>query len=266
MAHLSGKTGNVYANSLVVEDCEDAWNEGGEDAGSTPSTTAGKVGTNAARSTTVTVGASALLMSEVISVDLTTYDAMVFWFRSSLTFSAGDMALLIDDTANCASPIEVLSFPTYGTANVFQRVLIRLATPASLGSIISIGLRQVTDLADGTFDIDDVRAVQIVDGAKDWTVDYTGDTAEVTDYQSLGTKEYVAGPTGWTASFESVKDGIPLGFNTEVVLGFEEGGTVGNSWIGNGIINGLSPSAPIDGVVAYSYTVIGASELEAAVS
>lgn len=267
MAHLHGLGGQVYANSTVIEDCEDAWNEGGEDAGSTTSTTAGKVGTNAARSTTVGVGTTALLMSEAISsTNYSDYDAVVFYFRSSLTFSAGDMALLLDDTAICASPIETLLFPAYGTADVWQRVLIRLADAANLTTIISVGLRQVTDLADGTFDMDDVRAVKLVDGMREWSITYTGDTAEVTDFQSSGTKEYIAGPTGWTATFSGFKDSAPLGFNSEVVLAFEEGSTVGNSWTGNAIIDSLAPATPVDGVVSYTYGATGTGDLQIAVS
>ncbi len=265
MAHLHGKTGNVYADSLVIEDGEDAWTASG--AGRTASTTTGKVGTNAARLTTVTIGATTDLMYEDFSsVNLTDYDALLFWFRSSVTSTVGQLQILLDDTSAIASPLESMNMPAYGTADTWQRMLVQFATPANLTAIISVGLTQIADLADGTFDLDDVRAVKIVDGAKDWSITYTGDVAEVTDYQSLGVKEYIAGPTGFTATWESIKDGAPLGFNSEVVLGFEEGTTVGQSWLGNAVIDGITPSVPIDGVVTYAYSATGTGDLESAVA
>ena len=119
MAHASGINGAVYSNNTLVEDCEDAWNEQ-VIGGCTSSTTTGKVGTNAARVTTVGIGATTVLESEVIALDLTAYDAVMFWARSSLSPSAGNLELLLDDTADCASPLENLDLPGLTAATWFM--------------------------------------------------------------------------------------------------------------------------------------------------
>ena len=259
MAHISGKAGHVYGGALLVEDCEDVWVAGSVE--SAMSVVAGKVGTYAARDTTTALGAAALMMTEIIAKDLTTYDGVYFWFRSSLTTAAGDIALLLDDTAACATPIEILSLPAL-TAATWKQCFVRLATPGSDGSLISVGLRQVTNLDDGTFDIDDVEALAELDGMKSWTIDYTADTLETTDFGSAGVKEYIIGGSGWTGSFEGLKDGAPLGIGAEVYLTLGESSTASQNWIGKVIITGAHPNTSSDGIVTYSYDYQGTGAIQ----
>ena len=264
MAHIHGKGGDVYGTAIVVDDCEDSWAEGGADAGSTPSTTAGKVGTNAARATTVAVGSSAILMNEVVaSTDYSTYACAVFWARSSVaSIAAGDLQLRVDDTAQTASPLESLDFGSMATASTWYRHLKKFTTPAALTAIISIGLGQVTDLADGTFDIDDVRFLKQVAGINTWSLSYTGEAVETTDFADNGVKTYIAGASGWSGSFSGYKDGAPLGINTEVVMAFQESTATGGSYIGNVLITDQSADVSSDGVITYSYTFQGTGDLQ----
>ena len=259
MAKVSGKAGHVYGGALLIEDCEDVWVAG--TGASSISTITGKVGTNAVRDTTTTLGAAALMMTEVIAKDLTAYDGVYFWFRSSVTAAAGDIALLLDDTALCASPIEILSLPAL-TAATWRQCFVRLATPASDGSLISVGTRQVTDLADGTFDIDDVEALAELDGLKSWTIDYTADVLETTDFADAGVKAYIIGGSGWSGSFEGFKDGAPLGIGSEVYLVLGESSTASQNWIGKVIVTGAHPNVAMDGIVTYGYDFQGTGALE----
>ncbi len=260
MAHISGKTGHVYGGALLVEDCEDVWVAG--TGASSISTITGKVGTNAVRDTTTTLGASALMMTEVIAPGtLVSYDGVYFWFRSSVTTAAGDIALLLDDTALCASPIEILNLPAL-TATTWKQCFVRFADPTLLGAIISVGTRQVTDLADGTFDIDDVEALAELDGMKSWTLDYTADTLEATDFGDAGVKSYIIGGSGWSGSFEGLKDGVPLGIGGEVYLTLGESSTASQNWIGKAIITGAHPNTSADGIVTYSYDFQGTGAVE----
>ena len=260
MAHISGKAGHVYSSALLLEDCEDVWVAG--TGASTISVVTGKVGTYCVRDTTVTLGAAALMMTEIIAPGtLVAYDGAYFWFRSSVTAAAGDLALLLDDTALCATPLEVLSLPAL-TAATWKQCFVRFADPTLLGSIISVGLRQVTDLADGTFDIDDVEALAELDGMKSWTLDYTADTLETTDFGSAGAKEYIIGGSGWSGSFEGFKDGVPLGIGSEVYLVLGESATASQNWIGKVIITGAHPATSADGIVTYAYDYQGTGALE----
>ncbi len=259
MAHIAGKNGHVYSGALLIEDCEDVWVAG--DGASSISTITGKVGTYAVRDTTTTLGAAALMMTEIISKDLTAYDGVFFWFRSSVNAAAGDLALLLDDTASCASAIEILSLPAL-TAATWKQCFVRLATPASDGSLISVGMRQVTDLADGTFDIDDIEALAEQDGIKSWTLDYTADTLETTDFADAGVKSYLIGGSGWSGSFEGFKDGVPIGIGSEVYLTLGESATASQNWIGKAVVSGAHATTGADGIVWYSYDYQGTGDLQ----
>lgn len=259
MAALSGKSGRVYAAPLVIDDGEDTWAETVV-GGVALSTVTGKVG-NAARATTTGIGATTLLMSEAITKDLTAYDAVVGYFRASVSTSTGDLHLQLDDTASCASPIEDLSIPAL-SANTWRLCCMRLATPASLGSIISVGLYQNTDLADGTFDVDDVYAVAEVDGIKSWTVNYKQSVGNSTDFQSDGVTEYTPTITDWSGSFSGDKDGAPLAMGSAVYAAFGESKTSTQNWVGQIIITGVTPKTAYDGLVTYDYTFVGTGHLE----
>lgn len=260
MAHVAGKGGGVYSGALLIEDCEDAWNEHTE-SGCTPSTTTGKVGTNAARVTTVAVVADKLLMSEVISKNLTAYDAVRWWARSSLTTTVNDLKLQLDDTAECATPLENLVQPAL-TADSWKQCFDMLADPSLLASLISVGLYQDVDLADGTFDTDDVQALAEVDGIRAWSLDYVVEVLEVTDFADDGVRNYIASISGWSGSFEGIKDGAPLTIGTEVYLLLGESNTDGQGWLGKAIITAVHPVTSHDTLVAYSYDFQGVDALE----
>lgn len=260
MAHVSGKNGAVYGNSLLIEDCEDAWNEHAE-GGCTSATTTGKVGTYAARVTTVTVGADVVMMSEVITKDLTAYDVVICWARNSVGTAITDLKLLLDDTAECASPLETLALPAL-TANIWKQCFMKLSTPASLGSLISVGLYQDVDLGDGTFDIDDVRALAEIDGIREWSLDYTVDMLETTDFADSGVASYIPGVSRWSGTFSGLKDGTPMSIGSEVYLVLGETDTAYQGWMGKVIVSSVRPGVTHDGLVEYVYDFTGTGALE----
>lgn len=258
MPALSGKTGHIYINSLVIDDCNDTWNEQ-VIGGVALSTTAGKDG-NAARATTTGVGIS-ILMSEVISVDLSAYKTIMAWVRSSVATSVGDLQLLLDDTANCASPLETLNIPAL-LANTWTRVLLHLSNPAALTALISIGLKQAVDLVDGTFDIDDVRALKSAPGMNQWNLNYKTGTEDATDFDSGGNEEHISTITGWSGAIEGLKKDVPLSIGQQVWLSLSESTTAGQAWNGQAIITDVEPSVAAKGLVGYKYSFIGTGELQ----
>jgi hypothetical protein len=259
MSHISGKLGNVYANALVLEDCEDVWVQGTADT--TVSNVAGKVGVNCVRGTTVTVGATTLLMTEDFApVDITTYDGIYFWIRSSVLTAADDLNFLLDETAACGSADETFAIPICAAA-VWRQCFFRMVAPSALNALVSVGLYQKANLADGTFDIDDVEALKDVAGIKSWSLDYTADLLESTDFADVGAKSYIVGSTTWQGSFEGYKDGVPLSIGSEVTLVLGESTTAGNNWMGKAVITGCHPAATFDGIVTYSYDFFGTNIL-----
>jgi hypothetical protein len=264
MSHYAGKNGNVYTGSLLVEDCEDAWNES-VDGSVTASLDAAdfKVGAGSAKFVTVTAGATTLLATEAITKDLTGYDILYQWIKCSINTAAGDLEIHLDNTGSCASPLETLAVPALA-AGVWTRIAMKLVTPASLGSLISIGLYQKVNLADCSIWLDDIRAVAMVDGIKAWSMDYVVEMLETTDFGSAGVREYIAAGSGWSGTFEGLKDGVPLGIGSEVVLVLSETNTSGQCWIGDAFITGVHPAVSSDGIVEYSYDFQGTGALQIA--
>jgi len=108
-------------------------------------------------------------------------------------------------------------------------------------------------------DVDDGSSVT---GAKNWTVSYDGDVVETTDYADAGVKAYIAGGTGWTATYEVNKDGAPPhAMHSSNSYTFKESATANQTWVGTGIVTNIGSSAPIDGLVVYTYSVQGSGAL-----
>jgi hypothetical protein len=89
------------------------------------------------------------------SLDATGYTHLEFWVYSTVAAAAGDFQILLDDTASCASPVETLDVPAL-TARTWQRVTVALANPELDSALISVGLKQVTDIGATYISLDDI--------------------------------------------------------------------------------------------------------------
>jgi len=95
-------------------------------------------------------------------------------------------------------------------------------------------------------------------GIKSWTLDYTVDVLETTDFADAGVKTYVMGCSGWSGTFEGLKEGAPVWpSDTAITLTLEESSTGTQQWIGSAFITGCSATTAMDGIVSYSYTFQG---------
>ena len=86
--------------------------------------------------------------------------------KSTVATSAGNLKLLLDDSASCASPIETLSIPAL-SADTWTFVRMTLANPETDTAIISVGLEYDSDLGACTVWIDDIVAV--ANDTAEWT-------------------------------------------------------------------------------------------------
>lgn len=154
--------------SLELSDCETAWDEQvveGVTQGTGAKATNESTGSYSTQITTVGVGANTILASKAITAkNLSTrtgytgaYNMLRLWIKSSINTSAGDLQILLDSHANCASPSETLDVPAL-VAGVWQEVVIELVNAATDTAIISVGIKQVADLADCVINIDRVAA------------------------------------------------------------------------------------------------------------
>ena len=107
-----------------------------------------------------------------------------------------------------------------------------------------------------------VDAASDVTGVKSWTLDYTADTLETTDFADAGVKTYVIGGSGWSGSFEGLKDGAPLGLaGASVAIALKETQTSTQKWTGSAFITGIHANTSNDGIVTYSYDFQGTGAL-----
>lgn len=95
---------------------------------------------------------------DITAIDLSSYTHVEWWARCSKTTTAGDLKLLLDDTAGSTSPIELLPFPVL-TADTWQLCRVALAKADEDTAIISVGIEDDADIGAETVWIDDVRAV-----------------------------------------------------------------------------------------------------------
>ena len=262
MAHESGKNGGVYGNSLVIHACQVAWNDF-NGAGCAASTTTGKVGALCSRITTTAVGATTLMAAEDVALDLSTYEAAIWWGRSSVITALGDLHIHISETADCAAVDESLDWPVMAAATWKQCFGLFTGATTTRDVTVSVGLTQVVDLADATFDVDDFRAVSEILGIKSWSLEYTASMLDVTDFANSGVSAFIPGITEWHGSFEGYKEGVPMAIGAEVYLVLGETSVGTQVWLGKAIITNARPNVDHDGLVSYSYDFQGTGSLQA---
>uniref|UniRef100_A0A6M3KJB4 Putative tail protein n=2 Tax=viral metagenome TaxID=1070528 RepID=A0A6M3KJB4_9ZZZZ len=108
-----------------------------------------------------------------------------------------------------------------------------------------------------------VNTGSVVAGIKSWTLDYTSDALETTDFADAGVKSYIVGGRGWSGSFEGYKEGqeqiLTVIATSPVTLSLYEDATY--FWTGSAIITGVHSSVAHDGIVSVSYDFVGIAAL-----
>lgn len=105
-----------------------------------------------------------------------------------------------------------------------------------------------------------------VAGVRSWTLDYTVDMLDTTDFVDGGTTPYprtfLPGLSTWSGSFELIKEDAPetLGTATAINLNLEEvAGTT--YWRGSAFITGIHVSVSVEGLVLYTFDFQGTGGL-----
>ena len=105
-------------------------------------------------------GTNQIVTESISSKDISKYDYLEGWIKSTVATSSGNLQVLLDDTASCASPLESLDVPAL-SADSWTYFRVKLANPEIDTAIISIGLKQTgTDLGACTVFLDDLKVVQ----------------------------------------------------------------------------------------------------------
>lgn len=151
----------VEESWLLVEDCEDAWDEYvGANVTSTADTTDKKVGTASAKMDVAVEAAVGRLATEAISSkDLSPYKYLKAWVKSSIALDTGDLDILLDDDPQCVSPLKELIIPALA-AGTWTQITFDMGDTSGLTAIISIGIDMNLDKGAFIFHIDQVRATK----------------------------------------------------------------------------------------------------------
>ena len=108
-------------------------------------------------------GAGQLVSDSITSKDISGYDYLEGWVKitrsGEAATSAGNLKILLDDTANCGSPLETLNVPAL-TDDTWTFFRVKLANPELDTAIISVGLEYDADLGAATVWLDDLSVVK----------------------------------------------------------------------------------------------------------
>ena len=111
----------------------------------------------------IAAGASAgdIATDSITSKDISGYDYIEFWIKSTVATSAGNLKLHLDNGTVTAdgNDLESLDIPAL-TANTWTFVRVALSNPESDTAIVSVGLEMVADLGACTVWLDDISVVK----------------------------------------------------------------------------------------------------------
>ncbi len=266
MAHITGKNGAVYTAPQLLEDCEDAWDtDGGATATSAAVSTDAKVGDYSVKIVCgLGVNTGDILAHEAItSVDIETpaYTHLMYWAKCTDAFTAaGDMEIGVSETEHLGGSPVYSDIPKLSAAT--WTYCISTITVTGLNAVISVGAK-LTANDPGAFDLylDDIRAAKAIAGIRAWSLDYTFEVVNTTDFADSGVSTFLPGISNWSGTFEGIKDGVPISIGTQINVNLSESATLTQAWRGNAAITGVHPAVSYDGEVAYSYDFQGTGTL-----
>jgi len=158
---IASPTQRIFTTDpTLVQDGDSAWNEQTV-AGVTASTDTAdkKQGTASAKLVMTGSATAGILASKSIpALNMTKAKVLTMWVKSSIGISNTDMSLVLDDSANGASPLKVSGLDGLA-ANTWKKVTVNLEDVSTLSSIISVGIRQNVAKGAYTLWIDGIEAV-----------------------------------------------------------------------------------------------------------
>jgi len=272
MARLAGWGGNVYTGTLVVEDCEDTWDE--QVIGNvtdTSDTTDYKVGSASAKFEIAALFGLGLVGSEVVALaTMAPYTVMWGWVKSDRIAAVDDYRIELDNVVLCGAPQVQCSIPAL-VANVWKFCFMPVVAGSFAAATlpISIGIERIANdpAAITNVWLDYIMAgVQTV-GIREWSLDIVASVVDTTGFSDGQDKVFTVTQKEWSGSLSGFKDGPPLAIGTPVAIELMElevalPGPSTAAWRGQAIITNVRPASTVDGVVQYSYDFQGIHALE----
>ena len=274
MARLAGYGGNVYAGQLVIEDCEDAWDEYVDgDVTVVLDTDIYRVGNASVRfEQAAPLAVTDVMAAEVIAPGtLAAYTVLFCWARHSTgTTALDDYRIGLDNDAWAADTPEVeVSLPIL-VANVWKFCWCPVVTGSFAAATLPISIQvslQANDPGVCNLWLDHIVAGVQVIGIREWSMDVVASVQDTTGYSDGQAKVFTVTTTEWSGSFSGFKDGPPLAIGQHIALELMEAevalpGPSTSAWRGEAIITNMRPTSSVDGIVQYAYDFQGVYTLE----
>jgi len=164
------KEWDLLTEHASADNCDDnpvAWTAS-ENVAVARETTEKKEGTASVKITIDTAFETGLIAYHDKAIgDISAYNHVRFWIKSSITLTAGQLQFLVDDTSACASPLRTIDLPTLA-ANTWTQVLLDLRDESGktddLVSIASIGLKASEDFGECILYIDQIDTYKCFTG------------------------------------------------------------------------------------------------------
>jgi len=98
---------------------------------------------------------------------------------------------------------------------------------------------------------------------QEWSINYVGETADVTSFDSSGNHENLATIKSWDGKFKLLKTAAPpIAMHASATLQLKESQTAGQLWSGTAIITNIGITASANGAaLLYDYSFIGTGAL-----
>lgn len=199
----------IRSDFLPIDLCETNWTASTNVTSATEGTII-KQGTYSIKISPAAAFTTGLLAyRNITSINLAKYKRVGFWIRSSINLSVGDLSILLDNTNGCVSPLETIAVNTALTADTWKYITVKLSTPASDTTIISVGLQSNRDFGACDIYIDDIRALKPVQNLYEYI-------------ESDGTNNIIAddGNTIWQSVDGSTWNVIASGYNAAYPISY----------------------------------------------
>ena len=236
-AELKGSVTALGVADKTLSLAESAWTKGHEAQIPTTthfivtaSTTNKKEGTASANIVIAAAATTTLAAYENLAttVDLSSTDSVQVWVLSSVATDAGDLEIVLDDSANCGSSLENVDLPAL-VANTWKMAIIAIVDNSDMSAIKCVGLNVAVDKGAQTVNLDQIfgrgQATSIVMTLTNALGGEPLDLSEPSDFDNDGlsdtdsthvliisytdTKQYVR-DIYWTKKFAGDNDGDAL--------------------------------------------------------
>jgi hypothetical protein len=142
----------------IIDDCQAAWAAAGN-VTATADIAARKVNAKGVKLVIANGFSTGLVATrDFVAIDLSGYKYIGFWIKSDIAVSGNALQLVLDETAACVSPDEIMNIPVLA-AGLWRYIRVAVTgAGATRDALISVGINAASDPGAATLFIDDIRA------------------------------------------------------------------------------------------------------------